>query len=192
VERGSGVAQLIYSTIASLDGYVADEEGRFAWAAPDEEVHAFVNDLVRPIGTHLYGRRMYETMAPWETDPALAEDSEVTRDFAEVWQAADKIVYSTTLENVATDRTRLEREFDPESVAALKRSADADLSIGGPHLAADAFRAGLIDECHLFLVPVSVGGGNPALPQGVRVDLALLEERRFGNGFVHLRYRVNQ
>ena len=185
------MANLIYSAIASLDGYVADEEGKFGWAAPDEEVHAFINDLERPIGTYLYGRRMYETMAPWETDPALAEDSEITRDYAEVWRAADKIVYSTTLENVTTDRTRLERDFDPESVRALKRSADTDLSIGGAHLAAEAFRAGLIDECHLFLVPVSVGGGNPALPHGVRVDLELLEDRRFGNGFVYLRYRVN-
>ena len=185
------MANLIYSAIASLDGYVADEEGKFGWAAPDEEVHAFINDLERPIGTYLYGRRMYETMAPWETDPALAEGSEITRDYAEVWRAADKIVYSTTLENVTTDRTRLERDFDPESVRALKRSADTDLSIGGAHLAAEAFRAGLIDECHLFLVPVSVGGGNPALPHGVRVDLELLEDRRFGNGFVYLRYRVN-
>ncbi len=184
------MAALIYSTIASLDGYIADEQGQFGWARPDEEVHAFVNDLVRPVGTHLYGRRMYETMVPWETDPALAEHSEVTRDFAGIWRAADKVVYSTTLESVTTGRTRLERDFDPEAVSELKRSADADLSIGGPHLAAEAFRAGLIDECHLFLVPVSVGGGNAALPRELRVQLELRDERRFPNGFVYVRYRV--
>lgn len=184
------MAELIYTAIASLDGYVADERGEFGWAAPDEEVHTFINDLERPVGTHLYGRRMYETLAPWETDPALAEHSDVTRDFAEVWRAAEKIVYSTTLDSVVTSRTRLERDFDPEAVRALKRSADADLAIGGPNLAAEAFRAGLIDEVGLFLAPVSVGGGNPALPSGIRIQLELLDERRFAGGFVYVRYRV--
>jgi dihydrofolate reductase len=184
------MAKLIYNAIASLDGYVADEEGNFGWARPDEEVHSFINDLTRPIGTYLLGRRMYDTLAVWETDPALAEHSDVTRDFAEVWQAADKIVYSSSLESASTRKTRIERDFDPDSVRAMKAPATADLTVGGPHLAAEAFRAGLIDECQLFLAPVIVGGGNQALPDDVRLDLELLDERRFASGFVHLRYRV--
>jgi dihydrofolate reductase len=186
-----GLASLIYSVIASLDGYIEDTEGQFGWAEPDEEVHAFVNDLQRSMGTYLYGRRMYETMAGWETDPALAEHSEVARDFAEVWQAADKVVYSKSLEEAPTRRTRIERDFDPESVRRMKASADRDLSIAGPDLAADAFRAGLVDECGLFIAPVIVGGGKQALPDGVRLPLDLLEERRFASGFVYLRYGVD-
>jgi dihydrofolate reductase len=182
------MSKLIYNSISSLDGYVADEEGNFDWAAPDEEVHAFINDLVRPVGTHLYGRRMYETLAPWETDPSLAAHSEVTRDFAEIWQAADKIVYSSSLESAPTRRTQIERDFDPESVRQLKASAGSDLAIGGPTLAAQAFAAELVDECQLFFAPEIVGGGNRSLPDDVRLSLELLDERRFGSGFVYVRY----
>jgi dihydrofolate reductase len=184
------VASLIYSAISSLDGYVADDDGNFDWAAPDEEVHAFINDLSRPIGTYLYGRRMYETMAGWETDPTLADHSPVMRDFAELWQAADKVVYSRTLEAVSTTRTRMERDFDPEAVRRIKASAGRDVSVSGPNLAAHAFRAGLVDECHLFVAPVVVGGGKRSLPEGVRVELELLDERRFGGGVVYLHYRA--
>jgi dihydrofolate reductase len=184
------VAKLIYSAIASLDSYVADEDGNFDWAMPDEEVHAFINDLERPVGTYLYGRRMYETMAGWETNPTLADRSPVMRDFAELWQAADKIVYSGTLEAVSTARTRIEREFDPEAVRKMKASAGRDLTVSGPDLATHAFRAGLVDECDLFLAPVVVGGGKRALPEGVRVGLELLDERHFGNGMVYLHYRT--
>jgi dihydrofolate reductase len=183
------MADLVYSSIMSFDGYVADANGDFQWAAPDEEVHAYVNDLERPIGTHLYGRRMYETLAVWEHPEDFAGDSHEMNDYARVWQAADKIVYSTTLESVSTARTRIERSFDPDAVRALKASASSDLGIGGPHLAAHAIAAGLVDEFHFFLVPVVIGGGNAALPDGVRVDLELVAERRFGNGFVHLHYR---
>ena len=184
------MANLIYTALASLDGYMEDEEGRFDWAMPDEEVHAFINDLERGVGTYLYGRRMYETMAGWETEPGLAAQSDVMRDFAEIWQAAEKIVYSRTLETVSTRRTRLERDFDPGAVRRLKASAGTDLAVAGPELAAHAFRAGLVDECHLFLAPVIVGGGKKALPDGVRVDLELLDERRFGSGMVYLRYAL--
>ena len=179
------MGRLIYSAIASLDGYVADEDGRFDWAAPDEDVHAAVNDVVRPAGTHLYGRRTYEVLVPWET---IDDDSPVIRDFAQIWRSADKVVYSRTLDEVSSARTRIEREFDPEAVRRMK--ADHDLAVGGPELAAQAIRAGLVDEYHLFLSPVVVGGGNPALPAGVRVDLELLSERRFGNGVLHLHYRA--
>ena len=182
------MARLVYSAIASLDGYVEDERGEFGWAAPDEEVHAFVNDLERPIGTHLYGRRMYETMAVWET--LDTGSSAAMRDYAAIWRAAEKVVYSTSLPEVGTPRTRLERRFDPEEVRALKDGAPSDLSIGGPGLAASAWRQGLVDEAHLFLLPVIVGGGKPALPDGLRLDLELLGERRFANGTVHLHYRV--
>src|SRR6187397_967412 len=168
------MAKLIYSSIASLDGYVADEDGKFDWAAPDDEVHAFVNDLERPVGTYLYGRRMYETMAVWETDPTFAEHSPVTRDFAGIWRNADKIVYSRTLDAASTARTRIERSFDPDTVRRLKTAAGRDLAIGGPNLAAGAFRAGLVDECHLFLAPILVGGGKGALPGGVRLRLELV------------------
>ena len=168
------MAELIYSAIASLDGYVADGDGDFGWAVPDEEVHAFINDLQRPIGTHLYGRRMYETMAGWETDPALADQSPLMRDFAEIWRAADKIVYSRTLEAAPTARTWIERNFDPEAVRQMKASAGQDMLIGGPNIAAQAFGAGLVDECHLFVAPILVGGGKRSLPSDVRLELELL------------------
>jgi dihydrofolate reductase len=184
------LAKVIYSTICSLDGYIEDEQGRFDWAAPDAEVHRFVNDLTRPVGTFLFGRRMYETMAVWETDPGLATGSEETRDFAGIWQAADKIVYSRTLAAPSTRRTRVERDFDPEAVRRLRASSERDIAVGGPELAAHAFRAGLVDECQLVVAPVMVGGGKRALPGGVRLGLELLDERRFRNGMVHLRYRV--
>jgi dihydrofolate reductase len=179
------MAKLIYSAIASLDGYIEDEHGKFDWAAPDAEVHHFVNDMERPVGTYLYGRRMYETMVYWETAPSERPES---RDYAEIWRAADKVVYSTTLEGVSSARTRLERDFDPAAVRQLKRDADRDVSVGGPGLAAHALQAGLVDECHLFLHPVTVGGGKPALPAGVRLEL--LGERRFESGVVYLSYRV--
>jgi dihydrofolate reductase len=184
------MAKLIYSVIASLDGYIADEDGNFDWAVPDEEVHTFINNLERQVGTYLYGRRMYETMVGWETDPTLAEQSPVTRDFAQIWQAADKIVYSRTLETLSTARTRIEREFDPEAVRQMKAQAGRDLTAGGPELAAQAFEAGLVDECHLFVAPIVVGGGKRSLPDGVRVKLELLDERRFSNGMVYLHYSI--
>jgi dihydrofolate reductase len=184
------MAKLIYSAIASLDGYVADEDGNFDWAVPDEEVHAFINNLDRSVGTYLYGRRMYETMVGWETDPTLADRSPLMRDFAEIWQAADKIVYSRTLERVTTARTRIERDFDPEAVRQMKAAAGHDLLVGGPDLAAQAIEAGLVDEWHLFVAPIVVGGGKQFLPNNVRLKLELLDERRFGNGMVHLRYRT--
>jgi dihydrofolate reductase len=181
------MAKLIYSAIASLDGYVADEDGNFDWAAPGEEVHAFVNDLERPIGTHLYGRRMYETMAVWET---IADEHPVMQDYTRIWQAADKIVYSRSLEGVSSARTRIEREFDPAAVRQLKAGAERNLSVGGAELAGVALRAGVVDEIQLFLNPVAVGGGKRALPDGVRLELELLEERRFGSGVVYVRYRA--
>lgn len=186
------MAQLIYSAITSLDGFVEDLNGKFDWAVPDEEVHRCINDLERAAGTYLYGRRMYETMMAWETDPSLAAISPICQDFAEIWQAADKIVCSRTLEAVSTRRTRIERNFDPETIKQLKAAAEQDILVGGPDLAAHAFRAGLIDECHLFLVPIMVGGGKKSLPDHVRLELNLLEERRFGNGMVHLHYKVRQ
>ena len=182
------MARLIYSAIASLDGYVADAAGRFDWAAPDEEVHAFVNDLERSVGTHLFGRRMYETMVFWESPPDLAQQPPVMRDYAAIWQTAEKIVYSRTLPEVASAKTRIERDFDPAAVRQLKVTATRDLSVGGPGLAAAAIAAGLVDEYQFFLVPVLVGGGKPALPRDVRVDLELLDERRFRGGTVYLRY----
>ena len=185
------MARLVYTSIMSLDGFVEDLHGRFDWAVPDDEVHAFVNDLERSFGTYLYGRGMYETMAGWETDPTLAAQSALMADFAQTWQAADKIVYSTTLETVWTARTRLERTFDPAAILELKASATSDLSVGGPKLAAHAFKAGLVDECCLIVCPVVVGGGKRSLPLDVRLDLDLIEERRFGNGVVHLRYRTH-
>jgi dihydrofolate reductase len=182
------MAKLIYSAIASLDGYIEDEHGKFDWARPDEEVHTFVNDLERQVGTHLYGRRMYETMVYWEKPPGLADQPPFIRDYAEIWQAADKVVYSRTLEAVSSARTRLEREFDPEAVRQMKSSAERDISVGGPELAAQAIEAGLVDELHLFAVPVAVGGGKRWLPNDVRVKLELLDERSFANGTVHLHY----
>jgi dihydrofolate reductase len=184
------MAKLIYSAITSLDGYVADETGNFEWAAPDEEVHAFVNDLVRPLGTHLYGRRMYEVMVGWEHEENLPDQSPVSIDFSRIWQGADKVVYSRTLEAPSTARTRIERDFDPEAVRRMKAEATGDISVGGPELAAEAIRAGLVDEIELLLNPILVGGGKPALPRGVRVELELLEERRFRNGVVFLRHRT--
>ena len=184
------MAKLIYSAITSLDGYIADEDGNFDWAVPDEEVHTFINDLERPVGTYLYGRRMYEVMVVWETDPTLAEQSPVTRDFAQMWQAADKIVYSKTLRAVSTARTQMERDFDPEAVRQMKVSAGRDMAVGGPDLAAQAFKAGLVDELHLFVVPIMVGGGKRSLPNDVRLKLELIDERRFSSGMVYLHYRT--
>jgi dihydrofolate reductase len=184
------MAKLIYAAITSLDGYVADADGNFDWAEPDEEVFTFVNDLERPIGTYLYGRQMYEVMVSWETLPTTANQSPVERDFAELWQAADKIVYSTTLESVSSARTRIERAFDPEVVRQWKATAVRDITVSGPDLAAQAIKAGLVDECHLFFTPIVVGGGKQALPNNVRLKLELLDEHRFGNGVMHLHYRT--
>jgi dihydrofolate reductase len=182
--------KLIYQAIASLDGYIEDEAGNFDWAAPDDEVHAFVNELERPIGTYLYGRRMYETMVFWETASAGTDQPTASRDFAEIWRAAEKVVYSRSLETVSSARTRIERDLDPDAVRRLKETAQADITIGGPELAGQALSHGLVDECDLFLGPVLVGGGKRALPDQVRAQLELLDERRFRNGVVHLRYRV--
>jgi dihydrofolate reductase len=184
------VAKLIYSAISSLDGYVADEDSNFDWAVPDEEVHAFINDLDRPVGTYLYGRRMYETMVGWETDPTLADRSPLMRDFAQIWRAADKIVYSRTLERVTSARTRIERDFDPEAVRRMKAAAGRDLTVGGPDLAAHAIKAGLVDEWRLFVTPIVVGGGKRSVSDNVRVKLELLDERRFKGGVVYLHYRT--
>ena len=179
------MAKLIYSAIMSLDGYIADENGNFDWAEPDEQVHAFVNDLERPIGTYLLGRRMYDVMVAWET---LDDEQPFIKDYAEIWRAADKIVYSRSLEKVSSARTRLERSFDPDAVREMKDAADRDISVGGSDLAAQAIRAGLVDEIHLFVSPIVVGGGTKALPDEVRVELELLTERLFGNGVVYLRF----
>jgi dihydrofolate reductase len=184
------VAKLIYATIASLDGYAADAKGNFDWAEPDEEVHRFVNDLERPIGTYLYGRRMYDVMVAWETADTIAGVPPYIRDFAELWQAADKTVYSRTLSDVSSAKTRIERDFDPAAVRRLKATSHQDISIGGPDLAGQAIRSGLVDECHLFVAPILIGGGQPSLPHGVRAELSLVGERRFSNGMVHLHYRV--
>ena len=183
------MAKLIYSALTSLDGYVADANGNFDWAEPDEEVHTSVNDLERQVGTYLYGRRMYEVLVAWETMD-LADQAPFIRDYAEIWRGSDKIVYSTTLQAVSSARTRIERDFDPEAVRQMKASAGRDISVGGPHLAARAIEAGLVDEFHLFLTPIVVGGGTRALPDDARVELELLDERRFGNGVVHLHYRT--
>jgi dihydrofolate reductase len=180
------VKNLIYSALTSLDGYIVDAQGSFDWAAPDEQVHAFVNDLERPVGTYLYGRRMYDVMVAWET---IDDPSPVMRDFAEIWRGAEKIVYSGTLEATASARTRIERTFAANTIRQLKASAERDIGVGGATLAAAAFRAGLVDECHLFVNPVVVGGGTRALPDGVRLELELLDERRFDGGVVYLRYR---
>lgn len=182
--------KLIYSAITSLDGYVADASGSFDWAAPDPEVHAFVNELERPVGTYLYGRRMYEVMRYWETAPTDAGRSSAELEFAGIWQAADKVVFSRTLSEVTSARTRLERAFDPDAIHRLKASSERDISVGGPGLAAHAIRAGLVDEYQLFLTPVLVGGGIRALPDDVFTELELQHERRFGRGVVYLSYRV--
>ena len=184
------MAKLIYAALVSLDGYVADEAGNFDWAVPDEEVHSFINDLERPIGTYLYGRKMYETMAGWETPDTIPDRTPAMLDFARIWQAAEKTVYSKTIQSVSTARTRLEREFDPEMVRDLKAQSSRDVAVGGPNLAAHAIRAGLVDDYHLFVAPIVVGGGNPFLPGNVPMALELLDERGFNNGMVHLHYRA--
>ena len=183
------MAKLIYVTNVSLDGYIEDEHGSFDWTPPGDEYFAFITDLVRPVGTYLYGRRLYEMMTVWETEPALAATSRLMADFADVWQKADKVVYSTTLDAVSTANTRVEGEFDPASVRDMKAAATRDLTVGGAHLAAQAFRAGLVDECQLFIHPVLVGAGKPALPC-IRADLELLDDRQVGNGVMYLRYRI--
>jgi dihydrofolate reductase len=181
---------LTYSMITSLDGYVADATGAFDWAHPDEELHRFINEETVPIGTFLYGRRMYETMVGWETMHTIPDVPDFILDWAQLWQAADKVVYSTTLDRIDTARTRLERRFDPDAIRALKASTDHDLSVSGPGLATAALRAGLVDEVALYLMPVVVGGGNPCFPDDVRLGLELLDERRFGGGVVYVRYAV--
>ena len=184
------MASLIYSTTASLDGYIADEDGKFGWAEPDEEVHTFINDLARPVGTYLLGRRMYEVLAYWDDPPALDRQPSFVQEFAEIWQAADKVVYSRTLETARTARTRIERVFDPEAIRQLKAQSDRDVAVGGPDLAAQAIRAGLVDDYQMFVVPVVVGAGKQFLPRDGRIELELLDERRFRNGTVFLHYRT--
>lgn len=181
------MARLIYTTITSLDGYVEDTDGEFDWAEPDDEVHAFVNDLERSVGTYLYGRRMYETMVFWETAQGLKP---VAEDYAEIWRSAQKIVFSRTLEDVSSEKTRVEREFDAAAVQQMKEDAGADIAIGGAELASHALAQGLVDEIRLFVVPILVGGGKKALPAGLRADLELIEERGFSGGFTYLRYRI--
>ncbi|HEY1738777.1 MAG TPA: dihydrofolate reductase family protein [Acidimicrobiia bacterium] len=184
------MAKLMYIANVSLDGYMEDASGSIDFTAPGDDYFAFITDLLRPASTYLYGRRMYETMAVWETDPSLAAESELMADFAGVWQSADKVVYSTTLQEVSTAKTQIQRDFDADAVRALKASAVGDLDIGGVNLATHAFKAGLVDECHLFIYPVLVGGGKAALPSGVRADLELIDEHRFASGVAYLRYRM--
>jgi dihydrofolate reductase len=186
------MAKLIYSAITSLDGYVADENGNFDWAAPDDELHSFVNDLERPIGTYLYGRRMYDVMVYWETAPTDDSAPPVEQDFAKIWQSTDKVVYSKHLDTPTSAKTRIERDFDSDAIRRMKASADRNITVGGPELAAEAFKAGLVDELQLFLTPIVVGGGNRSLPDDVRVGLELLDHRRFVSGVVYLNYRVSQ
>jgi len=184
------MARLIYVTNVSLDGFIEDEHGGFEWTDPSDDYLAFITDVIRPVGTYLYGRRLYETMAVWETDPALAAQSELNAEFARVWQAADKVVYSTTLDSVATARSRLERRFDADAIRVMKDAASRDLTIGGANIAAHAFGTGLVDECHLFIHPYVVGRGKPSLPSHFRAQLELLDERRFDNGVIYVRHRV--
>ena len=184
------MAKLIYSAITSLDGYVADVDGNFDWAVPDEEVHTFINDLQRPVGTYLYGRRMYEVMVSWESAHTLTDQPPFMHDFAQIWQAADKIVYSKTLQRVSSARTRIERDFDPEAVRQIKVRVGSGVIVGGPNLTAQAIEAGLVDELHLFVTPIVVGGGKQSLPNDVRLKLELLDERPFSNGMVYLRYHT--
>jgi dihydrofolate reductase len=184
------VAKLIYVTNVSLDGFIEDEHGNFDWTNPDDEQFAFITDLIRPVGTYLYGRRLYEAMALWETDHALAAVSELRAAFAQVWQAADKIVYSTTLEAVTTSKSRLVRQFDADVIRKMKETTDGDLMVGGANFAAQTFDAGLIDECHLFIGPAIVGRGKPFLPSELNAKLELLDERRFDNGVVYVRHRI--
>ena len=188
--KGATVGKLIYSFLASLDGYIADDAGRFEWAVPDEEVLDFINAAEREVGTYLYGRTIYELMIGWETDPAVAAQSPRSAEFAEIWQAADKIVFSRSLESVPTKRTRIERRFDPDLVRELKAGTSRDLNVSGAELAAAAWRGGVIDECHVFVAPMLVGGGKRMFPDGLRQPLELLDERRFGNSMVFLRYAV--
>jgi dihydrofolate reductase len=183
------MADLIYFATASLDGYVADERGTWRWSTPDEEVHRHINEQLRSIGTHLYGRKMYEVLVAWETLDTAGEPPWI-EDFARIWRGQDKVVYSTTLDAVASTRTTLERDFDPETIRDLKATATGDLTVGGPSLAATALRAGLVDEIQFYLAPVLVGGGTPSLPAGVQIALELVDERRFRNGTVHMRYRI--
>jgi dihydrofolate reductase len=183
------MAKLIYSAICSLDGYVADEDGDFSWARPDDDLHSFVNDLERPIGTYLYGRRMYETMVFWETAEVPPDQCDPVSDYADIWRATEKIVFSRTLDQVSSAKTRIEREFDPEEIRRLVADADTDLSIGGSELAGEAITAGLVDEYHLFINPIVVGGGTAALPSGARVELELADQRRFASGVIHVHYR---
>jgi dihydrofolate reductase len=185
------MAKLLYLMNASVDGYIADQDGTFDWGEPDEEYYAVINDLMRPVATHLYGRRLYELMAVWETDPSLAAPSPGTREFAQLWQGADKVVYSRTLPAATTTRTRIERDFDPEGVRQQKAAAEGDLTVGGPDLGGQAITAGLVDEVQLLVWPVVVGGGKRFLPDRVRLQLELLAERRLGNGVVYLRYRTH-
>ena len=184
------MAKLIYSAICSLDGYVADKDGNFSWARPDDELHSFINDIERPIGTYLLGRRMYETMVFWETAEVTPDQCEPASDYAGIWRAAEKVVFSRSLDQVSSAKTRIERDFDAESIRRLKAEADSDISIGGPELAGEAIRAGLVDEYHLWINPIVVGGGNAALPSDARVELELLEQRRFDSGVIHLHYRA--
>ncbi|WGM32064.1 dihydrofolate reductase family protein [Brevundimonas sp. NIBR11] len=184
--------KLIYSFLSSLDGYVADRNGGFDWAEPDEEVLAFINDLERPLRSYLYGRRLYEMMTGWETDPSFAGLSPASADFAEIWKAAEKVVYSTTLDEAPTTKTRIERAFDPEAVRRLKAASATDIAIGGPTLAAHALKAGLVDEIQLFIAPVLVGGGLKMFPDGGSLPLVLLDTRRFDGGMTYLRYQVVQ
>jgi len=183
------MAKLIYSALESLDGYIADQDGKFDWGEPDEEVHTFLNDLMRTIGTYLYGRRMYEVMVAWET-LELADQPPHMQEFADMWRHADKIVYSKTLEAASSAKTRLERDFDLEAVRRMKVAERRDLAVAGPTLAAQAFQAALVDECQLFIAPIVVGGGIQSLPDNVRLKLELLDERRFDNGTVYLHYRT--
>jgi dihydrofolate reductase len=185
------MAKLIYAALCSIDGYMADKDGNFDWAAPDEQVHAFINDLERPVGTHLLGRRMYEVLVAWETMPTEGEPAAI-KDYAALWHAADKVVYSRTLVAPSSARTRIERTFDPEVVRQLKASADHDISIGGAELAGQAIKAGLVDEYQLFISPAIVGGGKQILPNDARLDLDLIDQRRFDNGTVYLRYRAKR
>ena len=183
------MVNLIYSAICSLDGYVADADGSFSWARPDDELHAFINDLERPIGTYLYGRRMYETMVFWETAEVSPDQCDPVSDYADIWRAAEKVVFSRTLDQVSSAKTRIEQEFDPEAIRRLKADADQDLSVGGPGLAGEAIKAGLVDEYHLSIHPIVVGGGTAALPSDAHLELELLDQRRFGSGVIHLHYR---
>jgi dihydrofolate reductase len=184
------MAKLIYSAVASLDGYIADKTGNFDWAAPDDELHAFINELERPVGTHLYGRRMYEVMRFWENPDLLADKSHVMRDFAAIWQAADKVVFSRTLGVASTAKTRIDREFDAGAIRQMKAAAERDISVGGPELAAHAIRAGMVDEFQLFFVPILVGGGTRSLPDNLLLKLELVDEHRFGSGVAYLHYRT--